>query len=93
MPDFPQGDIAATIFYDSAEELDEELSARFCASFAVQNEPRIFSQNSSQFITPCEAENLKFISASFWGFGAATSKLQDETVRGSRYSSARVELL
>ena len=48
-----------------------EVWAHFRASFAVQNDPQIFSQNSSQFITPClVAENLKFHLRElleFWG--------------------------
>ena len=30
-----------------------KFSVHFCASFAVQNDPQIFSQKSSQFITAC----------------------------------------
>ena len=42
-PDFPQSEIAATNFYDSGED-PGELSAHFRASFAVQNDPQIFSK-------------------------------------------------
>ena len=79
MPDFPQSEIAATNLYDSGGSLGEELrrrigrnfSAHFRASFAVQNEPQIFSQNSSQFITPClVAEILKFHLCELLGFWA-----------------------
>ena len=46
-----------------------KISAHFRASFAVQNDPQIFSQNSSQFITPClEAEILKFHLRELLGF-------------------------
>ena len=46
------------------------FSAHFRASFAVQNDPQIFSQNSSQFITPClVAENMKFHLRELLGFG------------------------
>ena len=79
-PDFPQSEIAATNFYDSGGSLGKELSEEsgeiFCAcraSFAVvavQNDPQIFSQNSSQSITPClVAENLKFHLRELLGFG------------------------
>ena len=40
-----------------------KFSAHFRASFAAQNDSQIFSQNSSQFITP------NFISVSFWCLG------------------------
>ena len=76
----PQSEIAATNFYDSGgsvgEELGDEFSAHFRASFAVQNDPRIFTQNSSQFITPClVAEILKFILREFLGFGGGPQLL------------------
>ena len=45
-----------------------KFSAHFRASFPVQNDPQIFSQNSSQSITPClVAENMKF--RELLGFG------------------------
>ena len=47
-----------------------KFSAHFRASFAVQNDPQIFSQNSSQFITAClVAEILKFHLRELLGFG------------------------
>ena len=50
-----------------------KISAHFRASFAVQNDPQIFSQNSSQSITPClVAKNLKCHLRELLGFGAAT---------------------
>ena len=46
------------------------FSAYFRASFAVQNDPQIFSPNSSQFITPClVVEILKFLLRELLGFG------------------------
>ena len=47
-----------------------KFSAHFRASFTVQNDPQIFSQNSSQFITPClVAGNMKFHLRELLGFG------------------------
>ena len=45
------------------------FSVHFCASFAVQNEPQIFSQNSSQFITPCLVAEIIAISSPLLGLG------------------------
>ena len=46
-----------------------KFSAHFRASFAVQHDPEIFSQNSSQFITPClVAAILKGILRELLGF-------------------------
>ena len=48
----------------------EKYSAHFRASLALQNDPQIFSQNSSQFITPClVAEISKFHLRELLGFG------------------------
>ena len=49
------------------------FSAHLRALFAVQNDPQIFSHNSSRFITPClVAAILKFHRRElFWGLGAA----------------------
>ena len=53
-----------------------KFSAHFRASFAVQNDPQIFSQNSSQFITPClVAEDLKFYLRELLGFGGRKKKV------------------
>ena len=47
-----------------------KISAYFRASFAVQNDPQIFSPNSSQFFTPClVVEILKFLLHELLGFG------------------------
>ena len=47
-----------------------KFSVHFRASFAVQNDPQIFSQNASQSITPClVAEILKFHLRELLGFG------------------------
>ena len=47
-----------------------KFSVHFRVSFAVQNDPQIFSQNSSQFMTPClVAENMKFHLRELLGFG------------------------
>ena len=52
-----------------------KISAHFRASFAVQNDPQMFSPNSSQFITPClVAEILKFHLRKFLGFGGRNEK-------------------
>ena len=51
-PDFPQSKIAETRAEVWAKNCAKN-SAHFRASFGVQNDPQIFSQNSSQFITPC----------------------------------------
>ena len=63
-PDLPQSEIAATNFMTQAEVWAKnraKFSVYFRASFAVQNDPQIFSQNSSQFVTPClVAEIFKF---------------------------------
>ena len=71
---FPRAKLRRQIFMTRAEELGEELgeefSAHFRASFAVQNDTQIFSQNSSQFITPClVAEILQFHLRELLGFG------------------------
>ena len=65
---FPRAKLRRQIFMTRAEVWAKnwaknwaKISAHFCASFAVQNDPQIFSQNSSQFITLClVAEILKF---------------------------------
>ena len=47
-----------------------KFSTHFRASYAVQNDTQIFSQNSSQFITPClVADILKFHLRELLGFG------------------------
>ena len=47
-----------------------KLPAHFRASFAVQNDPQIFSPNSSQFVTPClVAETIKFDLRELLGLG------------------------
>ena len=52
-----------------------KFSAHFRASFAVQNDPQIFSQNSSQFITPClVAEIIKFLLRELLGFGGRNER-------------------
>ena len=72
-PDFPRAKYRRQIFMTRAEVWAKnwaKFSAHFRASFAVQNDPQIFSQNSSQFITPClVAENLKFHLHELLGFG------------------------
>ena len=74
---FPRAKLRRQIFMVRAEVWAKnwaknwaKFSAHFRASFAVQNDPQIFSQNSSQFITPClVAENLKFHLRELLGFG------------------------
>ena len=74
---FPRAKLRRQIFMTRAEVWAKnwaknwaKFSAHFRASFAVQNDPQIFSQNSSQFITPClVAENLKFHLHELLGFG------------------------
>ena len=52
-----------------------KFSAHFRASFAVQNGPPIFSQSSSQFITPClVAEISNFHLCELLGFGGRKGK-------------------
>ena len=79
-PDFPQSEIAATNIYDSGGTSEvwaensaknwAKFSAHIRASLAVQNDPQIFSPNSSQFSTPClVAEILKFHLRELLGFG------------------------
>ena len=49
--------------------IGRKFSAHFRASFAVQNDPQIFSQNSFQFIIAClVAEILKFHLRELLGF-------------------------
>ena len=57
---FPRAKLRRLIFMTRAEVWAKnwaktwaKFSAHFRASSAVQNDPQIFSQNSSQFITPC----------------------------------------
>ena len=70
---FPGAKLRRQIFMTRAQVWAKnwaKFSAHFRASFAVQNDPQIFSQNSSQFITPClVAENLKFHLRELLGFG------------------------
>ena len=66
---FPRANLRRQIFMTQAEVWAKnwaKCSAHSRASFAVQNDPQIFSQNSSRFITSClVAENLKFHLPSF----------------------------
>ena len=53
---FPRAKLRRQIVMTRAEVWAKNwanFSAHFRASFAVQNDPQIFSPNSSQFITPC----------------------------------------
>ena len=53
---FPRAKLWRQFFMTRAEVWAKNWaknSARFRASFAVQNDPHIFSRNSSQFITSC----------------------------------------
>ena len=72
---FPRAKLRRQIFMTRAEVWAKnwaKISAHFRASFAVQNDPQIFSPNSFQFITPClVAEILKFHLRELLGFGAA----------------------
>ena len=74
---FPRAKLRRQIFMTRAEVWAKnwaknwaKFSEHFRASFAVQNDPQIFSQNPSQFITPClVAEILKFHLRELLGFG------------------------
>ena len=74
---FPRAKLRRQIFMTRAEVWAKnwaknwaKFSAHFRASFALQNDPQIFSRNSSQFITPClVAEILKFLLRELLGFG------------------------
>ena len=70
---FPRAKLRRQIFMTRAEVWAKnwaKCSAHFRASFAVQNDPQIFSQNSSQCITPrLVAENSKFHLRELLGFG------------------------
>ena len=58
------------------------FSTGFRASFAVQNDPQIFSPNSSPFITPClVAEILKFHLCELLGLRAATQVSESSLCR------------
>ena len=69
---FPRAKLRPHILMTRAEVWAKnwaKFSAHFRASFAVQNDPQIFSQDSSQFITSClVAENLKFHLRELLGF-------------------------
>ena len=74
---FPRAKLRRQMFMTRAEVWAKnwaknwaKFSAHFRASFPVQNDPQIFSQNSSQFITPClVAEIIKFHLPEFLGLG------------------------
>ena len=74
---FPRAKLQRQIFMTRAEVWAKnwaKFSAHFRASFAVQDDPQIFSQNSSQFITPClVVEILKFLLRELLGFGGHNS--------------------
>ena len=82
-PDSPQSEIVATNFYDRAKfwaknwaKFWTRFSGHFRASLAAQNDPPIFSPNSSQFITPClVAEILKFLLRELLGFGGRNERV------------------
>ena len=80
---FPRAKLRRQIFMTRAEVWAKnwaKFSAHFRASFAVQNDPQIFSQNSSQFITPClVAENMKFHLRELLGFGGDIDESSAQT--------------
>ena len=58
MPEIPQSDIAATIFF-GGRETGREIGQNFGQNLlAVQNYAKTFSPNSPQFITPCPANEM-----------------------------------
>ena len=69
----PRAKLRQHIFVTQAEVWAKnwaKYSGHFRASFAAQNDPQIFSQNSSQFITPClVAEIMKFHLRELLGLG------------------------
>ena len=79
---FPRAKLRRQIFMTRAEVWAKnwaKFSAHFRASFAVQNDPQIFSQNSSQFITPClVVEILKFLLRELLGFGAKSDRKREK---------------
>ena len=86
---FPRAKLRRQIFMTQVEVWAKnwaKFSAHFRASFAVQNDRQIFSQNSSQFVTPClVAENMKFHLRELLGFGGRNKTC----VRGSPHRSQK----
>ena len=86
-PTFPRAKLGVTNFDELGrsegaklgEDFWAKFSGHFRASFAVQNEPPNFSQNSSQFITPCLVADIsKFHLRELLGFGGPQETILGE---------------
>ena len=92
---FPRAKLRRQIFTTRAEVWAKnwaKFSAYFRASFAVQNDPQIFSQNSSQFIAPClVTEIIKFYLPVLLGLGGSKNSKDTQSHRSSDSLGPAVE--